>query len=238
MEILPIRVKDDKPQFRNINKLAPQFPYRCLVIGKSGSGKSNLVLNMLYKYLDFDTLTVYAKHIDNPEYSKLQEDLEKHFEEANENKKDTEDIERPFFFTNTLEKFIPIECYSTENQNLLLFDDLAGLPERQQQPIVDVYIRGRHRNISSIYISQSYKRIPKTVRLQANYVIVFKGLNEMDLKSLYGDFVSKGLPYEDFKSLYHHCTNKKYDFMVLDCENMDLHLRYKFDSVWIDPNDK
>jgi GTPase SAR1 family protein len=65
---LPIHfIKADEKEHYNINKLAPKWPFILIIIGRSGSGKTNTVVNLL-KYLFFDTVYLYAKDLEEPYY--------------------------------------------------------------------------------------------------------------------------------------------------------------------------
>jgi GTPase SAR1 family protein len=69
---LPIHfIKADEKEHYNINKLAPKWPFILIIIGRSGSGKTNTVVNLL-KYLFFDTFYLYAKDLEEPYYQLLQ----------------------------------------------------------------------------------------------------------------------------------------------------------------------
>lgn len=46
--------------------------FRLFITGLSGCGKTNLLLNFVHDYLNFDKLYVYAKDIHEPKYAKLQ----------------------------------------------------------------------------------------------------------------------------------------------------------------------
>lgn len=55
--------------------LLPKLLFRLLITGISGCGKTNLMLNLVYDYLNFDRLYGYAKDIYEPKYAKLQENF-------------------------------------------------------------------------------------------------------------------------------------------------------------------
>ena len=89
----------------------PDHPYRILIIGGSGYGKTNVILNIINNEPDIDTIYLYAKdpyeakhqylinkrektglkHYDDPkafiEYSNDMQDVYKSIEEYNPNKK-------------------------------------------------------------------------------------------------------------------------------------------------------
>ena len=55
MEITNIdALVDDKKKYIAINPYAPKTIFRMLVSGGSGSGKTNMVAQMILKYLHFD----------------------------------------------------------------------------------------------------------------------------------------------------------------------------------------
>ena len=64
---------------------------------------------------------------------------------------------------------------------LIVFDDIiAGMESNKKlSPIVTKsFLRGRKLNISLVFISQSYFRVPKTKRLNATHYFITKTPNE------------------------------------------------------------
>ena len=49
----------------------PDHPYRILIIGGSGSGKTNTMLNLINEQNDIDKIYLYAKHLSEPKYEYL-----------------------------------------------------------------------------------------------------------------------------------------------------------------------
>ena len=54
----------------------PDHPYRILITGSSGSGKTNALLNLLKKQDDIDKIYLYAKDLSEPKYEFLIKKLE------------------------------------------------------------------------------------------------------------------------------------------------------------------
>ena len=46
----------------------PDHPYRFLIIGGPGSGKTNILLNLIKKQNDIDKIYLYAKDLSEPKY--------------------------------------------------------------------------------------------------------------------------------------------------------------------------
>ena len=49
----------------------PDHPYRMLIIGGSGSGKTNVLFNLINNLLDIDKIYLYAKDLYEPKYQFL-----------------------------------------------------------------------------------------------------------------------------------------------------------------------
>ena len=68
----------NKKLYINNNPLAPQHPYRILVVGPSGQGKTNLAFNLIFDLTYWDNLFVVSKMVDSEDkYIKLQEWVKK-----------------------------------------------------------------------------------------------------------------------------------------------------------------
>ena len=49
----------------------PDHPYRILIIGGSGSGKTNTLLNLINEQNDIDKIYLYARDLSEPKYEYL-----------------------------------------------------------------------------------------------------------------------------------------------------------------------
>ena len=65
----------------------PDHPYRILIIGGSGSGKTNTLLNLINEQNDIDKIYLYARDLNEPKYKILIEKREnagiKHLNDPN-----------------------------------------------------------------------------------------------------------------------------------------------------------
>ena len=157
------------------NPLLPRS-IRGLIVGKSGCGKTTLLINLLLKpgWLDYDTLFVFGKSLFQPEYKILRtafaEGLPKEyilrlFNMRNEiqnsqippslvvkewvSSLNKESDIKSYFFESASDVPDPRELNS-EDKNLMIFDDL--LLEKQNKT-ESYYVRGRHSNVdSSVYM--------------------------------------------------------------------------------------
>ena len=68
---------------------------------------------------------------------------------------------------------------------LIVFDNMITdmINNKKLNPIVtEIYIRGRKINISGIFISQSYSKIPKDIRLNTTHFFIMKIPNKRELQ--------------------------------------------------------
>jgi len=95
---------------------------------------------------------------------------------------------------------------------------------KNQSSIVEYFIRGRKKNISMMYLTQSYYKCPKSVRINCNYIILKKLSSKRDLKSVLDDN-ALGVDLKELEKIYTDCTRNKLDFLMVD---IDADLENKF----------
>jgi len=200
-------------EYINKHELVPQWPFRLIICGNSGCGKTNVLLNLVLKFLHFDELYVFARDIDEPAYQFLVEIFDKIDDISHKFSSDPEDI-------------INVDDLDPEKQNLIVFDDYVTA--KDQKPIIDLFIRGRKKNASIIYLTQSYYKVPKTIRLQCNYIVLFPSCAEKDMNLILKEF---SLDHKLTKNLYQQVTNKPYNFFTLDLKNPETKYGDRFNVI-------
>ena len=113
-----------------------------------------------------------------------------------------------------------IEDYNSRKNRkvLIVFDDMIAdiIDNKKLNPIVtELFIRGRKRNISIVFITQSYFKVPKDVRLNSTHFFIVKISNKRELQRIAlnhsSDIVSKG-----FMKIFKKYTTEPYSFLVND----------------------
>src|SRR6266550_4760968 len=197
----------------------PQWPFRLLICGSSGSGKTNLLLNLILQYLSYDRLLVYAKDLSEPKYEYLQELFN------NDDDDDDEDDEEEVLFSSD-DKVISVDELDPNKQNLIVFDDY--ITSRDQNKIEDLFIRGRKKNVSIIYLTQSYYQTPKNIRLQCNYLILFRSCNQREVNTILRDHT---LDSKTVRENYSQAVRQPYNFFMFDFKNSKLKYRHNFNPI-------
>ena len=103
---------------------------------------------------------------------------------------------------------VPVEnLMDDSSQKIVIFDDYVC--DKNQKPLIDYFIRGRHKNCSVIYLSQSFYGTPEDIRLNCSHFCVygFPSSNERSLISR-----ELGVGRED----YIKATKKPYSFLYVD----------------------
>ena len=87
---------------------------------------------------------------------------------------------------------------------------------KKLNPIVtELFIRGRKFNISIIFITQSYFKVPKDVRLNSIHFFIMKITNKRELQQIALNH-SSDIDFEDFMKIFKKCTAEPYFFLVTD----------------------
>ena len=81
-------VNDNNEEHNEKWPYIPDYPYRILITGGSGSGKKNTLLNLIKEQRDIDKTYLYAKDLSEPKYEYLIKNREdagiKHVNDGNE----------------------------------------------------------------------------------------------------------------------------------------------------------
>ena len=113
-----------------------------------------------------------------------------------------------------------------ENKILIVFDDMIAnmISNKKLNSIVsELFIRGRKLNISLVFITQSYFRVPKDVRLNTTHFFIAKIPNKRELQQTAINH-SSDINIKDFANIYRKCTSEPYSFLVNDtCIKQSLH---------------
>ena len=64
-------VSENRTEHNRICSYVPGHPYRILIIGGSGSGRTNLLLNLIEDQRDIDKIFLYAKDLYEAKYQYL-----------------------------------------------------------------------------------------------------------------------------------------------------------------------
>ena len=155
-----------------------------LIIGGSGSGKTNALLNLIKQQDSVDKIYLYAKDLSEPKYQFLIEKRENaRIKHLNDSKAFNE-------CSNTMDDvYENIDDYNPTRKRkiLIAFNDMIAdiMSNKKFQAVVkELFVRWRKLNISLVLITQSYFSIPKDVRLNSTQYLIMKINNKKNYKIL------------------------------------------------------
>ena len=189
----------------------PDHPYRILIIGGSGSGKTNTLLNLINEQKDIDKIFLHAKDLSEPMYEYLIKNRQ------NAGIKLLNDSKVFIECSNTMnDVYENIDNYNLNRRRkiLIVFDDMIAdiMTNKKFQSIIkELFIRCRKLNISLISITQSYFFVPKDVRLNSTHYLIMKINNRKELQNIEISH-SADIDYQDFLKIYRECTREPYYF--------------------------
>ena len=189
------------PEFK---KHQINIPFRMIICGSSGSGKTNTFLQLI-KIMKgtFNKIVICCKSKDEPLYQLLADKI-------------PDDM---LTFYEGIDAIPPVSSFENgqKEQILICFDDLVL--EKNQKVIEEYYIRGRKTSggISSVYISQDYFSIPTKIRRNCSYIILKRLSSLDDLKRVLREY-NLGINKDTMVEIYKRATNTMENFLFIDID--------------------
>ena len=187
------------------NVFCLNHPTNCLVIGKTNSGKTNIVMHLIAKNCIYEKIYIYSNNIDD-KYDWLK----------NKFKNDV------FIYLDEID----FDKIDKRYVDLVIFDDLVF----SNKKISEFYCRSRKNNTSVIFVGHRYfKNIDRTLKNNIGYLI-FTQLDKKELNMLYNDI---NLSLKDFQTINNNL--QKYEFIMIDKYNEHefMKIRKNFDQIYI-----
>lgn len=193
-------IKQDSNPNPNYETHKIPLNFRMLVACASGGGKSNFVLNLLAQFSGTFTKIIICTKAEEKLYDYLLEKIKKNVEIYYEGK-------------------IPEITKMPKGQSaIIIFDDLVT---NNINAVNEQFIRGRKLNYSSVYITQSYFRTDKLIRLNVNFIAFGYGMIKRDIKLALSEY-SMGISLDELVALYNDITKEKLNFMLIDLEQRNI----------------
>ena len=206
---------ENKTEHNSKWRYIPYNPYRILIIGGSGPGKTNALLHWINNQPDIDKIYVYAQDPYEAKYQFL----------INNGKrtglKPFNDPKAFIEYSNDMQDvYKNIDEYNVDKERkiLIVFDDMIAdmINNKKLNSVVTVlFIRGRKLNISLVFMTQSYFKVPKDVRLNSTHFFIMKIPNKRELQQIALNY-SSDINFKDFIKIYKKLTTKPYSFLVND----------------------
>jgi len=223
-DIIPSKYKEEVEN-PNFNKHNIKTPFRMCVVAPSGSGKTNFILNLLKVYGQgkgtFVDIAIITQNKDEPLYNYLAGEF------------DSITIKEGVHSTPILDDM------DKKYNHLVIWDDLVL--SKNLDMVETYYMRARKKSCSVCFLSQSYYDIPKFIRKNSNYLVLFDlGGSKREQTAIMNDWATD-LDKDELRAIYSDATsehmrpliitggkckrNEKYRKGWLDYYNLDTFLK-------------
>ncbi len=191
--------KVENPNFE-LHKL--KLPFRMCIVAPSGSGKTNFLVNLLHKFScgdkgTFQTITIVTRNKDEPLYKWITSKCDQ------------------IVIKEGLSNTPPLDKFDKDFNHLVVWDDLVL--SKDLSMVENYYIRARKLNVSVIFISQSYFKIPKVIRNNCSYMVLLKLSGQREVNIILSEF-GLGVTKEELVSIYEYATAEKLSPLIIDME--------------------
>ena len=218
--------------------LYPDKPVRCIISGKSASGKSTLLFKILFNIInDFDKILIFSPTIHQPTYKTIikcfnnflplnviqnilkeqipLDELETTIEEIiNDEDFESSHIECESY--DNIDELKNPQEYESDIHTVIILDDLNK--QQLQDPRVQMlFKRGRHNNLSIFVISHGFYELPKdTIRENSTIIHHFITNNFANVECIHRQLASTDMVIKEFKQFCHEVWNDDYNFITID----------------------
>jgi len=194
----------------------PLRPVSYLIVGRKGSGKSTMMLNLLKRksspyYRAFDNVFLVSPTAKkDAKFDKLVEELErdgKFYDELTEDVID-EIIQR----IDTFNKEYKMEHPKSEPRNLLIIDDCIHMmpTSTTKSSINAIYTNQRHSKLTVWTCSQQLNKINRLIRTNADMLTFFPTDNKKEFECIQDEWSIKP---DLLKEVYDYATDRDNSFL-------------------------
>jgi len=191
--------KVENPNF-HLHKL--KIPMRMCIVAPSGSGKTNFLVNLIHLFCSgnkgtFSTINIITRNKDEPLYKWLESKCES------------------IIIKEGLSNTPKLDDFDKDVNHLVVWDDLVL--SKDLSNVENYYIRARKLNVSVIFISQSYFKIPKIIRNNCSYCVLLKLSGNREVNLILSEF-GLGVTKDQLLDIYKFATNEKFSPLIIDME--------------------
>lgn len=209
--------------------LLPNLPTGIIICGRSGSGKTQCLVNMLtndnllgnsfdyiYLYTGVKPDKLLIDQLDLPD-----ENIHSDFT--------PEDIEE---IMDKMEESVEKKGFKRTPSLCLLFDDILGNKEfLKSKQLAKLASANRHCNITYLICTQYYKALPPVLRSNASYFVIFPS-SASELEKIASELCPPNYSMKEFLKIAKHATKNRYEFLSINTKaDPSKQLRKNFDII-------
>lgn len=206
--------KEYQSASHGINKLTglPKL-FRGILLGSSGSGKSNLVIDFIKRSPNvYSHLHLIARQPEQPLYQYLKDKL-------------------GGFCTIYGDENCPrVDDIKKDGLQLVIFDDWSNDQKWCATHVVPFYIRGRHRGLTTLFLAHAFHSgVPKMCRLNNEVLMILRSPSKADMKSVLRDMPISGVNDDDLWRMYQQVSRDRGQMLMIN--TLDQTIRYNWNKI-------
>ena len=183
------------------NVFCLSHPTNCLIVGKTNSGKSNILMNLIAQNCIYEKIYIYTNNMDD-KYTWLK----------NKFKRDVHIFINEINFSDIDKKYI----------NLVVFDDLVF----SNKKISTFFTQSRK---SNVFISHRYFTVDRLLRNNLDYII-FTKLDKREIMMIYND-ISLDITLKQFQDINNNLKKYGFMIIHKYNENDFMKIRKNFNHI-------
>lgn len=217
--LVPKKFQAEERTYPNYDKLHIKLPFRMVLTGASGSGKTNALIKVFDEMNCFERVMLFARCLHEPLYAFLIDVLQKVEQKSG----------HQMLLKSTSINDLPlVDKLNDKLNNLLVVDDMVNEKSKQLDKVADYWIMGRKFQASSCFLTQSYFDTPTIIRKNSTKFIFTLISTQRELVIILKDF-RLGVTEDQIMDLYHESVKDGYpDFFMVDTDsNSDPQYRFR-----------
>lgn len=196
-----------------------------LLIAPSNSGKStwltNMILRLRYGYcFHYNTIFVFSPTLDmDATWDLVHEYRPSKVAHKGKRKQTANIVLDPAFTLEKVEAILDAQdTLSPKDRKrvLVILDDVAdALPRGGNDVLERLFFRGRHAKVWCWLSSQAYRRVPRNIRLNAPFYVIWQ-VRAVELGVIVDELAVEAP--EEFRKIYHEATDPKFGFLTINAK--------------------
>ena len=199
-------------------------PGLCTLIGQTGSGKSNVIANIINKKSMlgdyFDEIYLFCLSPSDTILANCNIKKENIFMD--------DDPAKLVKILNNQDEKIKNDGFEEADHVLVILDDIVQSKSFLKHPILNkIAFSGSWSKVSCMITSQSYCEIPRRIRLNIHSILLFHGLTNTELERFCLEHQSPYLTKEKFNNVIKYCLAEPFSFLFYNRTNPDKKKAYR-----------
>lgn len=223
-EAMPAKFKKPRRTYPNFDQIHIDIPFRMSIIGASGSGKSNTLLNIVFGMNCFSRIYMFVAKPDEVLYKFFIETCREIEERLSKRAK------KPVNFltvSTDLNDIPDIKEIDNTQNTLMIFDDVINDATVKLKKVADIWTMMRKDDVSAIFLSQAYYKMPLLLRQNTDLTIFKKLGTKRDLTAVLSQY-SLDKTNDELMAYYKACnTGDINNFFLIDTATTDPRYRFR-----------